>query len=282
MKKTIIPLICITLACACNKNNNVGIQDIQTVDAETPVCFTVQNAASTKAAEINSLDKISITCSTGVPGLNEKEKWTESQISVKDGKVTTGRYWPANDEKYIFYASNQIITPRNSGPEVTVSSNYDCLVARNLTPSYKATNTLTFKHVLSRIVECTITGPSGYTLSNAKLEIIPATEGKYNCGTQAYTDISNGSKVNLASSTGDRNTMDLWTLPGSFDLSASYTLSKGDWTKDYTATRTISLLPGKRHKINASFTIPQGDEVSSIDFNVEIIDWEDEITDITF
>lgn len=280
MKKKIIPILGIALVCACNKNNTDDIIDVRTDDTGVPVSFMVISEA-TKAAEISTLDRINISCSTGSAGVSEVEKWTLSGLSVNGGKVQTGKYWPATDEKYIFYASNQAMTPGSKGPEINVNSDTDCLVARNLTPRFKEANTLTFNHILSRIVGCSVSGPGDYQLSNAKLDFIPVATGKYNCGTQEYTRISNGSKVNLVSAAGEKNGMDIWTLPGEYVLTASYKLTKGDWTKSYTTTKTLTLLPGKRHRINASFSIPQDDEAAAVDFNIEIIDWENQTTDIT-
>lgn len=282
MKKKIIPILCIAILCACNKNNTVDILDVQAGDAGVPIDFTIQNEAATKASVVSSLERINITCSTGTAGVSETEKWTVPQVNIRNNKVVTGKYWPSTDENYIFYASNLTLTPSSTGPEINISNSTDCVVARNVSPNYKAANTLTFNHILARVNGCTVSGPDGFDLSNVILEFTPATGGKFNCGTQKYTVTSSGTPVNLLLAASSQNVMDIWTLPGDFELHASYKLTKGDWSKTYNTDKTLTLQPGKRHKINVLFSAPQADEVTTVDFNIEIIDWKDQTTVITF
>lgn len=150
-----------------------------------------------------------------------------------------------------------------------------------VSPVYKAKNTLTFEHVFARIGEVTVSAAEGYTISNVSITVIPKTGGTYNIRTGVWSGVSAGSAAELFDGAGAKTMVygtttsrstsnDLYLVPGDYTLSATWTATKGSFTKTYTAMPAdVSLAAGKVNSLSVTLT---GD-ASNLVFGVAVTPW---------
>ena len=215
-----------------------------------------------------------------------------------DGKWKGGKYWPVTDPGYRFAASNVSLVANSSQPSVQVgNADTDAVVAYLADPTFNAVNTLNLEHIFAQIGTVTMKAPAGYTVTDLKLWLKPITQGTYNLvektwtpGSASATDVfilgSAGSGVDLTeggSKTSDDN--DLWLVPGTYTLNASYTISKDAYSKSKTATATVSLSQGYNNNIGLNgeaANIPAPDDISEISFTVTVTPWSNKNVTASF
>lgn len=278
MKKILylIPLAALALA-SCQKESEVrpvNNDEIRfTMDGEFGA--SVKTKATTP---VTSLTTFNVNAVTGTMGSAETSVFNVA--FSKDGSTANyvgGKYWPNANPSYKFYAANAAMTPSASGPTVAAANTQDVVCAVLASPSYKASNALTFNHIFARVGKCTITAPAGYTVSNLAVKITPNTGGTYNLykgngktdGT-GWTGLTAGSPTTIASALDATADNGLYLVPGSYTLTATYTLSAGDYTENFTKTSTVSIVGGKVNNISA--TLPGGN-AQQIVFTVSVADW---------
>ena len=148
----------------------------------------------------------------------------------------------------------------------------DVLCAYNETPTWKQTNQLTFEHIFARLGLCTITAPAGYTGSNLSVTVKPKVSGNYNLRTGAWSGTVNASgDVTITTSfDGGGSVNDIYLVPGRYTIKASYTLSKGTYSQDFSRSASVEVQPGKINLITA--TLPEG-EATDLLFSVTVSPW---------
>ena len=280
MKKIlfIIPLFAALMSC----NKEVAPQSSAT-DSLEEICFTVDDEfsaeATTKATSaVTSLSSFYVAAATGTAGSADTYAWGPVSFTGSTS-YTGGKYWPASNPSYHFYASNVSMTcSANSAPTISATNGTDVVCAYLASPTYNASNALTFNHIFARLGKTTVTVQSGYTASGITITITPKTGGTYNLLTgNAKTDgtgwlsTTNGSAVTLASATGENAATDVYLVPGSYTITATYTLKKGDYsiTKS-SVTKTVSIKGGAVNAINATIG---GASASDITFTVSVTAW---------
>jgi len=284
MKKQTLFLLTALFSAAlfsCNRQDETALQTPPDATGEIPILFTAEGdglnaSVTTKATSaVTSLSSFNVLCVTGTAGSSESTVFNSPFTG--SSTYTGGKYWPSTDRSYKFYASNATITSAASGPTVSASNVTDVVCAFLDSPTYKASNELTFNHIFARVGTCTITAPSDYTVSGLTVKITPKTGGTYNLYTgngktdgTGWSSTSNGTITAIATSTGSTADQGMYLVPGSYTLSASYTLTKGDYSQSFNKTATVSLLAGKIN--NISSTLPAGN-AADIVFTVSITDW---------
>ena len=218
---------------------------------------------------------------TGAAG-SETAVWTNVAFSGNntDGykAAAPGKWWPSTDASYRFYAANSALTFAASGATVAATNATDVICAYAAAPSYKAKNTLSFEHIFARLGAVTVSAATGYTISNVSIKITPKTGGTYNLLTGAgHTDGAGWSGLATGSETVIGNTVgntanDLYLVPGTYTLTASWTATKGDYTENIeNMTCDVSLVAGKINKISTTLS----GNAKEIVFNVSIAPWTD-------
>lgn len=274
------------LLASCSKSEDISSQIIPAnPQAESgEIAFLAEgegfsSSVHTKAtAAVESLHSFNVMAVTGVAGSSESAVFNSSFYN-NSSKYIGDKYWPATDPKYKFYASNASMTAAAGGPTIAAVNTTDIVCAAALSPTYKASNTLVFNHIFARLGTCKISAPTGYTVSNLSVKITPNVSGTYNLfsgngktdGT-GWTGKTAGSETTIASALNSTANNDLYLIPGSYTLSASYTLTMGEYTESFTKTSTVSLVGGKVNNISA--TLPAGNAVG-IQFSVSITSWSD-------
>ena len=253
-------------------------------DNEQSITFnTMDNALDaevfTKATALTALTQVNILCVTGTAGSAETKKWAADGLAVSSGKVNTGKFWPSSDLGYKFYGSNIAMTSASTGPTVSATNSTDVLCAVLTSPSFKQNNTLTFNHIFARLGNVNVSSAtSGYTLSNVSIKLTPKTGGTYNLfqgngkkdGT-GWSNATNGTSTTVANASGD-NANDIYLVPGQYELSATYTVTKGDYsyTQSTPKKATVLLEAGSVNAIVAKLPVNAATEIS---FTVTVTPW---------
>ena len=98
--------------------------------------------------------------------------------------------------------------------------------------------------------------------------------GTYNLRTGAWSGLSAASDRACASFSGSTSSQsssnDIWLVPGTYTISVSYTLTKGEYVVPFTKTGNVTLVAGKTNNIS---TTAVGGSASEIVFSVSLTPW---------
>lgn len=228
-------------------------------------------AARSGVTEVSELPSFNVSAVRGEAG-SETAVW--SVASTLEGAVyTTGRFWPVEDMGYRFYASNAPLVDGAAGATVSVDCTQDVVCAYLPNPVYGDRNTLAFDHILARIGSFAVTVPDGYTLTASSFTLFSSKTGTYNLRTGAWSGL--GAAAGSAVAVGAN---DVWTVPGACTLEGTFTLTKGDFSKAYTRSASLTLEAGKICSVTAHIT---DDEAVGITFTATVTPWQDQDTEIT-
>ena len=259
------------LAAGCAKSvepENQHPQQIVLCVGDDTIDMDVQTKA-TAITEIPSSLNFSVT--TGKLGSSETTKKASASVSPASGKIATGLYQTANATSYNYYVSNCPITFAASGSTVSASNTTD-VIAGTVT-SNTTSPSVTLDHIFARTGNLTLNTQDGYTLSVISWSIASntgGTAGTYNIATKAWSSLT------ALASTSITKTSDMYLVPGNYTLTVKYTLTKGDWTKSFTKSASVTLVGGKINNISGTAS---GGAASAISLTVSLTPWGS--TDIT-
>ena len=259
------------LAAGCAKSvepENQHPQQIVLCVGDDTIDMDVQTKA-TAITEIPSTLNYSVT--TGTLGSSETTKKASASVSPASGKIATGLYQTANATSYNYYVSNCPITFAASGSTVSASNATD-VIAGTATSS-STSPSVTLDHIFARTGTLTLKTQTGYDLSNVSWKIASVTggtSGTYNIAKQAWSSLTTLNSTSIPESS------DMYLVPGSYTLTVSYTLTKGDWTQNFTKSASVTLVGGKINNISGTAS---GGAASAISLTVTLTPWES--TDIT-
>jgi len=216
----------------------------------------------------------------------------------EDGKWHGGKYWPASNPNYKFAASNMSMVGNTSAPSVSVTNtNTDVVVGYLASPNFQSENDLPLQHIFAQIGTVTMKAPEGFTVTNLKLSLRPILQGTYNLihntwnrGSAVNSDVYIMGSANSGEDIAEGGTKvsddnDLWLLPGEYTLRASYTISKGSYSRSKTATAQVNLSQGYNNNIglnNDEANIPEPDDCKEVVFVVTVTPWESQILTPSF
>jgi len=283
MKTKLIPilasLMALSLLLSCSKapssSEPMG-QIVFRTQPELSVEVLTKASVVDQDALVTSGFKVSAT--TGEAG-SESAVWTDVAFSkgAEYFQASGGKWWPSTDPHYHFYASNFALTHTAGGATVSASNDADVVCAYLPTPTYNEANTLLFKHIFARIANVTLTAINGYTVTDISVTITPKTGGTYNLRTGAdqtngtgWSDLVSGSPVTIANTTPGTKANDLYLVPGTYTVTATWTATKGNYTKTFSnRTCDIDVVGGAINSISAQLT---GD-ASEVVFSVNVTAW---------
>ena len=148
-------------------------------------------------------------------------------------------------------------------------------------PVYKVKNTLEFKHVFARLGDVQVNAVNGYAVSGVSIMLTPLVSGTYNLfagngkddGTGWNSTVA-GTPVNIAPEAPGTKSNDIYLVPGTYVLTASWTASKGDYTQTFTSkARSVFFAAGKVTKVVASLS---GD-AHEIQIHVSMNEWTSQV-----
>lgn len=296
MRKSFIILMAGLALAACNKQLDTPVQE-----GPQEIAFTVGTPETRGATEVttSNISALYVTATTG--SSSETAAFTSASFTKSGSNWTGGKYWPASDPGYHFYGANTALTHTASGATVSpANANTDIVVGYIATSNFKSVNAFTLGHIFAQVGTCTIKAPAGYTLSGVKVSLKPITSGTYNlksgswnskgsaASTASYIFGTSSTGVNITTAGGSSTSADndLWLVPGDYQLTASYTIAKGDFSKAYTKTATVTLVQGKNNNIglnsNGDPNIPEPDDIAELTFTVTVTPWTDNNVPVSF
>lgn len=276
MRKTIVSFMLLGLvAAACSKEpagegafSGSGREIVLGLDDSS-----IDMSVDTKATAITSLSGTHYWgATTGTRGNTaETRKWNTATASVSSNKIATGKYQTATPTAYNYYVSNATFTVPATGNVTMSASNTTDVYVGWVAASNSTTPAITLNHIFARTGSLTATAPSGFTASNVSWKIvgtstINGTAGTYNLSTGAWTAAS----TKLSSDTAITTSSDMYLIPGTYTITVSYTLTKGDNVQSYTKQGTVTLAAGKVNNISCTLVTTS---VPEITLNLSLTAW---------
>ena len=290
------------LLASCNRE---AVKEAPVSDELVPVEFTMggEFSAATRATEVttSNLNSFYVNATTGSGSENIVSNF-QNTVFTKDGNIWKGgKFWPSSNPSYHFYASNSQLTHTTNGATVSpANANTDIVVGYIATPTYQQQNTLVMNHIFAQVGTVKMLAPAGYTVSNLTVSLQPRTSGTYNLKNGSWTSTGNagsttyilgtsansGVSISTAGGSVTSNDNDLWLVPGQYTLTASYTITKGDYSATYSGssakTCTVTLVQGANNNIGPVVSggsevpnIPEPSDVADISFSVTVTPWTD-------
>ncbi len=279
----LVGMVVLSLAASCTKQDPAGEPGLTPPDATgmSPILFSVgspmRSSYGTKATEVTTanLNAFYVTATTGTVGSSESAVFASALFSgTPGGDYSGGKYWPSTAVAYHFYASNVAHSFAGNNCTVAATNATDVIAAYVASPVYKASTALTFDHVFAQVGTCTVSAPSGYTISDVVVRMTPKTGGTYNIRTKAWSGVTTGSELTLSASANG-----LYCVPGTYDLTVSYRLTMGGYVGDFTKPAQVTLTAGK--VCNISAVAPDGG-ANEITFTVSLAAWAQQNTSVDF
>lgn len=220
------------------------------------------------------------SATTGTLGTSETSKWSSAQASVSSGKISTGKYQTLTPTSYNYYLSNVAITFGSTGSTVTADGAQTDVIVGKAT-SNNGTTSITMDHVFARTGSLTCNTQEGYEISNVSWKIvgksnINGTKGTYNIAKGQFTAAS----TKLGTATAITSSSDKYLIPGTYTVSVTYTLKKGDnYSTTLTKSGDVTLQAGKVNNISCTAV---GGSATPVDFNVSLNDWGSNDINVNF
>ena len=228
---------------------------------------TIDMDVQTKTTAITAIpSSLNFSVTTGASGGSETTKIASASVSLSDGKIATGLYQTVSPTTYKYYVSNLPITFAASGSTVSASNATD-VIAGTVT-SNTPSPSVTLDHIFARTGTLTLNTQTGYALSKVSWSIASntgGTAGTYNIAKKAWSSLTTLNSTSIPESS------DMYLVPGSYTLTVSYTLTKGDWTKSFTKSAVVTLVGGKINNISGTAS---GGNASEISLSVSLTPWE--------
>ena len=289
MKKIVLSFICGAMAAVCligcSKVNDVVVEP-SSDDNEVVLWVDDFNVSvDTKVTAVTSVPSSLYWCSTtGTLGdTSEKAAWVEkttTSVSVTSNKINTGHYQTASPTSYNYYVSSAAITAPASGTAgsitISVPDNTKDIVCGKTGGNNTTAPSVALGHIFARTGTLTMNTQSGYTISGVSWKISGGgTKGTYNITSGAWNVDSSSKLTNTALT----SSSDLYLAPGSYTISCTYTLAKGEYSKQFTKSATVTLEAGKINNITGTAS---GGNASEIVLSVTVTDWVSKTLEPTF
>lgn len=267
---------------SCNKEG-VTAQVSEPQEIVLNVSDGIDLDVETKATALTTVPtSLYFGATTGTAGSSDAVKWAADTGSVSSNKISTGKYQSATPTAYNWYVSNKPFTVPATGPTIAADNGTD-IISGVAKANSTASPSVTLNHIFSRVKLGTTTSPNGYSVSDVSVTIkstsstdITGTAGTYNMATDKWTAAS----TRLTTAQSLSSSSDLYLIPGTYTLTATYTLSKTGFSKTYTSkTTTVTIVQGKINTINCSFT---NNEAQAITLVVLLTEWDPVTQTATF
>lgn len=294
MKKFILVPMTVLALMACNRvalDPTDGQERKISFDAGGPA---MEANISTKAApSVNTATQVqsggfAVNCVT-VSSTNDVEVWSNAHFVYEStpAKYEADKWWPNSNPSYKFYAvfpHTYSMTFAVGGPTISVTdansdgwADNDIICAFMGSPTYKTANTFNFEHIFARLCSVTVSAVSPYTISGVSIKITPKIGGTYNVktgsgqtGDTGWSAPVSGSATEIANSTPGTKSNNIYLLPGTYEVTATWTATKGNYSQTFSnIKKNLTFVRGKQNNITVSFT-GNGTEIQ---FGVSVADW---------
>ena len=270
MKKFTICFTAVAAAlsiCACDKGY------VKTAEEGEEIVFSIENdidlTVNTRASAVTSLSTVywEASCEGVV-------KHSVASYSVSGGVISTGKYWPLNG-RYDYKVSNVAFFTGTGA--IAASNDIDVLVgtAGGVTDN---SCTVTLNHIFARTASLTLNTQTGYELSDVSWKI--RSKG-VETGTAGIYTIGSGWSSAASTPLAEQEitgSSDLYLIPGTYTITVSYTLSKGDYSEAIVRSADVSLSEGCKNSITATAV---GGNAKELTFSVSVEPWVEKDVTVT-
>lgn len=229
----------------------------------------------TKASFVESVpDELYVGITRGRPGSDEQSYLDTSLLTVErdgeGGTIATGRHQSAVPTAFNHYLSNVPLTLMGTGANVIAGEGTDVVCGTAL-QNVDENPSVELRHIFARTGGVKVTSTKGYAVTDAKAVIssladypVTGTSGVFSL--TAWKWVSSvkpiGTPVEYAA--------DMLVIPGTYLVTVTYTLTKGDFVKQYTVTGRVNLAEGSINTVTADVDI---DEAKPITLGVSLNPW---------
>lgn len=274
---------------SCNKSEPTAFRPEDEATGEEIVLnlegdLDVNIGVDTKATAVTSVPSTLYWGATTTSGSTESVKWSAASATVSSNKIATGKYQTASATSYNYYVASpsnttNIMTIGNPTTLAVPNNSYD-IVAGRLASNNTTSPSVALGHIFARTGSFTFANYSGYTVSNVSYTIvgkstINGTAGTYNMTTSAWTAAS----TKLTSATAITGSSDMYLIPGTYTISCTFTLTKGDFTNTYTRTCDAVLAQGKINNFTVTCSL---DPAVQIQISVSLTAWANNAVALSF
>ena len=260
------------ILCSCTEKS------IETLRAPQEIILTLDGSGlelgvDTKVSAISAVPSALFWSATTGTLKSETSKYDcgNEASPVTSGKLSTGKFQTSSPTSYNWYVSNSKMSFASGGSTISVSNNTDYIAG--VATSNSSSVNISMGHVFARTGTLNCQTQSGYDISNVSWKIqsksggTGGTEGTYNIATGTWTTTKTALAQQAFSSSSD-----LYLIPGSYTVTVTYTLSKGDYTDTFTKSGDVTLVQGKMNNISCTAI---GGSASSISLSVSLAGWSD-------
>lgn len=265
------------------------------------ISFTVVNPIS--ADVITKVDDVTTStveangfraAATKVVGSAVTDVWHNVLFSKSGTQYVGGKYWPIVNPGYSFYATNSDVTMTmgSSGAVlsgITADKDVICAYLPSASVTYKVSNALSFEHIFARVTSVTVAAVTGYTISDVTISLVPKTTGTYTIAAGAehsdgtgWSSTSGSATVNVYRNAGSPGIGDqsnnVYLIPGSYNLTASWTATRGEYVQSFSKTVSVNIVGGKRNTISTTL----GGNATELVFTVNVAEWGDNALNPSF
>lgn len=234
---------------------------------------SIDMGVETKASAITSVpSSLNWLASTGA-WKSETVKWSPAAGSVSSGKLATGKYQTNSATAYNYYVSNGSMAFAAGGSTIAAENTIDVIAGCTTAATTSTAPSITLDHVFARTGTLTCNTQTGFDIKNVSWKIQGAgTKGTYNIATKTWSGLTALAQTAITSSS------DMYLVPGSYTITVSYTLYRGDYSEDFTKSGTVTLTAGKKNNISCTAI---GGRDTSIKIGVTLTDWGTENKTLT-
>ena len=272
---TILSFCFLLVSCKEMEPDFVLENDID-VTVPSEIRFQIDGVIQTKVDDVTSLESFYVRCVKGTAGMTSETSAFSStfRLDSSTGYYTGGKYWPASDPQYTFYASNNSLIASSAGTYISASNTKDVVVAASKYSSsnYKKVIYMTFNHVFAKIGYCKVVPPTGYTVTGVTVKVRPRISGRYYPYNDTWSNMITGSDITLATELNSTTVKDYYLVPGTYSVSLQYTIAKDSYTETKTTALSLDFVAGKRS--NIVLNLPEGNESTAPGGGIVIDPWE--------
>lgn len=275
MKKIFLISFSVMALASCNKISNVEGNGFDR-EIVLNVADEIDMEVSTKVTEVTTIpSSLYWSATTGALG-SETTKWASASATVSSNKISTGKQQTATATSYNYYVSNNAITFAAGGSTVVAENTKDVIAGK--ATSNGTSVSVTLNHVFARTGSLTLNTQTGYEIVGTPTWKIKSnsgagTKGTYNIAMDTWSSLTALSEQAFTGSS------DLYLVPGSYTVSCTYTLKKGDYQKEFTKSATVTLVKGKINNITATAV---GGDASDITLTLTLTAWSNNAITATF
>ena len=235
----------------------------------------IEAEVTTKTSVVSSLPSTLYFAGTTGSNSSQGNKWSSTSKSVSSGKISTGYYQTETPTSYNYYLSNLSMTSGGTGCTISADGTLTDAIAGVAKSTASTSPSVSMEHIFARTGS--VTGScTNYTVSNLSVSIQSTSgtgyKGTYNIYSGTWSSVTGLSSTTITSAS------DRYLIPGTYTITASATISRGDYSGTVSGSTNITLTKGKINDIAVKFS---ADPAQPINVSVSLAAWSNQTVNAT-